>query len=68
MVRVPNLDEDPSSLPHTHRAVRSARVPRPERGIHVAAFRSDGFDDEFKLILSDPETGGFEAPTQADGC
>ncbi len=31
-------------------------------------FLHDGFDDEFKLILPDPETGEFEAPTQADGC
>lgn len=36
-------------------------------GHPVGAFRSDGFDDEFKLILPDPVTGAFTAPAQADG-
>ncbi|QAY60166.1 siderophore-interacting protein [Microbacterium protaetiae] len=36
-------------------------------GQPVAAFRSDGFDDEFKLVLPDPVTGEFVVPTQADG-
>lgn len=36
-------------------------------GFKVAAFRSEGFDDEFKLILPNQETGEFAAPTQAEG-
>ncbi|MFT4136529.1 SIP domain-containing protein [Microbacterium sp.] len=38
-----------------------------DNGFPVGAFRSPGWDDEFKLILPDPETGRFTAPTQADG-
>lgn len=38
-----------------------------ENGFGVNAFRSDGFDDEFKLILPDPETGELQVPTQNDG-
>lgn len=36
-------------------------------GFEVAAFRSEGFDDEFKLILPNQDTGEFTAPTQAEG-
>ncbi|HEY0188506.1 MAG TPA: siderophore-interacting protein [Cellulomonas sp.] len=36
-------------------------------GFPVAAFRSDGFDDEFKLILQHPEAATVVGPTQADG-
>ncbi|MFE3021077.1 SIP domain-containing protein [Streptomyces sp. NPDC059256] len=36
-------------------------------GFPVAAFRSDGFDDEFKLILKHPDAETTVGPTQADG-
>ena len=36
-------------------------------GYPVAAFRSDGFDDEGKLILQHPDAEVPVAPTQADG-
>lgn len=36
-------------------------------GHAVAAFRSDGFDDEFKLVLPDPQTGLLRPPAQAEG-
>lgn len=36
-------------------------------GFPVAAFRSDGFDDEFKLLLTNPELGVALGPAQADG-
>ncbi|MFT4229013.1 MAG: siderophore-interacting protein [Microbacterium sp.] len=38
-----------------------------DNGAPVAAFRSPGWDDEFKLVLPDPVTGAFTAPVQADG-
>lgn len=38
-----------------------------DNGFGVNAFRSDGFDDEFKLILPDAETGELLIPTQNDG-
>ncbi|HMR47830.1 MAG TPA: siderophore-interacting protein [Arachnia sp.] len=36
-------------------------------GYPVAAFRSDGFDDEFKIILTHPDAAETVGPTQADG-
>lgn len=36
-------------------------------GFPVAAFRSDGFDDEFKIMLQHPDASALVAPTQADG-
>ncbi|WP_232549299.1 siderophore-interacting protein [Propioniciclava soli] len=36
-------------------------------GMPVAAFRSDGFDDEFKIILKHPDAAEPVVPTQADG-
>lgn len=36
-------------------------------GAPVAAFRSDGFDDEFKLLLKHPNAERAAGPTQADG-
>ncbi|MEB4613146.1 siderophore-interacting protein, partial [Leucobacter sp. M11] len=36
-------------------------------GYPVAAFRSDGFDDEGKLILKHPDAAEPVGPTQADG-
>ncbi|MFT3889323.1 MAG: siderophore-interacting protein [Arachnia sp.] len=36
-------------------------------GYPVAAFRSDGFDDEFKVILKHPDAEETVGPTQADG-
>ena len=36
-------------------------------GFGVAAFRSDGFDDEFKLLLKHPDAEVAIGPTQADG-
>lgn len=36
-------------------------------GFPVAAFRSDGFDDEFKLILKHPDVEVAVGPTQDDG-
>ncbi|MFT4232550.1 MAG: siderophore-interacting protein, partial [Leucobacter sp.] len=36
-------------------------------GYPVAAFRSDGFDDEGKLILPHPDHPDAAGPTQADG-
>ncbi|MFT4052088.1 MAG: siderophore-interacting protein, partial [Microbacterium sp.] len=36
-------------------------------GYPVAAFRSDGFDDEGKLILPHPDLPNATGPTQADG-
>lgn len=36
-------------------------------GYPVAAFRSDGFDDEFKIILKHPDAEETVGPTQADG-
>ncbi|MBK7820295.1 MAG: SIP domain-containing protein [Tessaracoccus sp.] len=36
-------------------------------GFPVAAFRSDGFDDEFKLLLTNPDLGIALGPAQADG-
>lgn len=38
-----------------------------ENGFPVDAFRSTGWDDEFKLILPDPATGEFTPPAQAEG-
>ncbi len=38
-----------------------------ENGFPVAAFRSEGFDDEFKLILKHPDTETVVGPTQNDG-
>lgn len=38
-----------------------------ENGFPVAAFRSDGFDDEFKIILQHPDAPELVGPTQADG-
>lgn len=38
-----------------------------QNGRQVAAFRSDGFDDEFKLILKHPDISEAVGPTQADG-
>lgn len=38
-----------------------------ENGHPVAAFRSDGFDDEFKIILQHPDAPRAVGPTQADG-
>lgn len=40
---------------------------RAENGFPVAAFRSDGFDDDFKIILRHPELDAALVPTQADG-
>lgn len=36
-------------------------------GFHVNEFRSDGFDDEFKIMLRHPQTEVAIGPTQADG-
>ncbi|MFD8936940.1 SIP domain-containing protein [Streptomyces sp. NPDC059578] len=36
-------------------------------GYPVAAFRSDGFDDEFKVLLPHPDAETVVGPTQADG-
>jgi NADPH-dependent ferric siderophore reductase len=36
-------------------------------GYPVAAFRSDGFDDEFKILLHHPDAPEPVGPTQADG-
>ncbi|MCM2389617.1 SIP domain-containing protein [Streptomyces albipurpureus] len=36
-------------------------------GYPVAAFRSEGFDDEFKIILKHPDAEAAVGPTQADG-
>ncbi|MGO3147681.1 MAG: SIP domain-containing protein [Leucobacter sp.] len=36
-------------------------------GYPVAAFRSDGFDDEFKILLKHPDAEVAVGPTQADG-
>lgn len=54
--------------------MRRVTLGGPELAEHVAAngfgvdaFRSDGFDDEFKLILPDPETGELIVPTQSEG-
>jgi len=54
--------------------MRRVTIGGPELAAHVAengfpvnAFRSDGFDDEFKLILPDAETGELQVPTQHDG-
>lgn len=38
-----------------------------DNGYPVAAFRSDGFDDEFKLFLRHPDLDEALVPTQADG-
>lgn len=38
-----------------------------ENGYPVAAFRSDGFDDEFKLFMRHPDVVEAVGPTQADG-
>lgn len=38
-----------------------------QNGHPVAAFRSDGFDDEFKIILQHPDAPRAVGPTQADG-
>ena len=38
-----------------------------DTGYPVQAFRSDGFDDEFKIILKHPDADVVVAPTQADG-
>ncbi len=38
-----------------------------ENGYPVAAFRSDGFDDEGKLFLKHPDADALIAPKQADG-
>lgn len=38
-----------------------------ENGYHVAAFRSDGVDDEFKILLKHPDAEVAVGPTQADG-
>ncbi|MGO3886902.1 MAG: siderophore-interacting protein, partial [Mycetocola sp.] len=38
-----------------------------DNGFPVDAFRSDGFDDEFKLILQHPDAPHPVGPTQADG-
>ncbi|MGP9537364.1 siderophore-interacting protein [Brachybacterium sp. AOP43-C2-M15] len=43
------------------------RAHTAENGFPVAAFRSDTFDDEGKLILRHPEADVPVAPTQADG-
>lgn len=36
-------------------------------GMPVASFRSDGFDDEFKIILTHPDAPAHVGPTQDDG-
>ncbi|MFT3876676.1 MAG: siderophore-interacting protein [Propioniciclava sp.] len=36
-------------------------------GNPVAAFRSEGFDDEFKVILPNPQTGELLVPAQGEG-
>ncbi|WP_208292780.1 siderophore-interacting protein [Naumannella halotolerans] len=36
-------------------------------GFPVQGFRSEGFDDEFKLILKHPDAAQVVGPTQADG-
>lgn len=36
-------------------------------GMPVAAFSSDGFDDEFKLLLKHPDADEAVVPTQGDG-
>ena len=38
-----------------------------ENGLPVAAFRSDGFDDEFKIFLQHPDAPSPVVPVQADG-
>lgn len=38
-----------------------------ENGFAVDAFRSDGFDDEFKIFLRHPDAPTAVVPTQADG-
>lgn len=38
-----------------------------ENGFPVDAFRSDGFDDEFKIFFQHPDAAELVAPTPADG-
>lgn len=40
---------------------------RADSGFDVPAFRSDGFDDDFKIILCHPDLDEAIVPTQADG-
>lgn len=43
------------------------RAHSAPNGMPVAAFRSDGVDDEFKLLFRHPELAEAIGPTQADG-
>ena len=54
--------------------MRRVTLGGPELAAHIAAngypvqaFHSDGFDDEFKLLLPHPDAEGIVGPTQADG-
>lgn len=38
-----------------------------DNGYPVAEFRSDGFDDEFKILIDHPEVENSVGPTQLDG-
>ncbi len=38
-----------------------------DNGFPVDAFRSDGFDDEFKILLKHPDSEVIVGPVQADG-
>lgn len=38
-----------------------------DNGYPVAEFRSDGFDDEFKILIDHPEAENSVGPTQLDG-
>ncbi|MEU5401425.1 siderophore-interacting protein [Streptomyces sp. NPDC005963] len=55
-------------------AMRRITLGGPELAAHtaangypVAAFRSEGFDDEFKILLKHPDAEAVVGPTQADG-
>ncbi|MEV3872584.1 siderophore-interacting protein [Streptomyces sp. NPDC049906] len=55
-------------------AMRRVTLGGPELAAHtaangypVAAFRSEGFDDEFKILLKHPDAEAVVGPTQADG-
>lgn len=38
-----------------------------DNGYPVAEFRSDGFDDEFKVLIDHPDAQASQGPTQLDG-
>ncbi len=60
--------EDPT--PGIRRLTLAGDQLRPftsPEGYSIGAFRSEGFDDEFKLLLPDPASGNWVIPTQKDG-